>query len=88
MASAVDYLDHLSALAAVVDAFNAKDSRRNWRVIGCDVTAECHENEARLYSELSSHLIDAISWTQYVICSNFILALTYEVIYRLQINIR
>lgn len=48
----------------IVDAFNSKEPKRNWKVIGSDMTTGSKENEARLYSELSQHLVEAVGWSQ------------------------
>lgn len=57
-------MDDLTTMRSIVDAFNAKNPKRNWKIIGSDLTIGSHENEARLYSELSKHLVDAVGWSQ------------------------
>lgn len=61
---AINYVDDLSTLRTIVDAFVMKNARNKWSVVGTDLSEGSNEDEARLYSELSLHTIDAVGWVQ------------------------
>lgn len=58
------YIDDLSTLHTIVDAFAAMNKKQSWTVVGSDLTVGSNENVARLYSELSQHIVSAIGWEQ------------------------
>lgn len=48
-----------------MDAFASNQTNKmNWRVVGSDITVGSSETEARLYSELSKYIVEAIGWSQ------------------------
>lgn len=59
---AIDYVDALSTLKTMVDAFRRTGS--DWSVIGADIGAGCRADEADLYAELSKYVTESIGWTQ------------------------
>lgn len=61
---AISYIDDLNTLKLIVGAFATKESKKNWSVIGSDVTIGSSEDEARMYSELSKYIVDAVGWSQ------------------------
>lgn len=62
--NAINYIDDLSTLRTMVDAFASKSKNRNWSVVGSDLTVGSSESDARLYSQLSQHIVEAIGWSQ------------------------
>lgn len=63
---AINYVDDLSTLRTIVDAFSFRQTKNDWGVVGTDLSAGSNEEEARLYSELSQHIVEAVGWSQYV----------------------
>ncbi|XP_031633339.1 uncharacterized protein LOC116347073 [Contarinia nasturtii] len=61
---AVSYIDDLNTLKLIVGAFATKESKKNWSVVGSDITVGSSEDEARMYSELSKYIVDAVGWSQ------------------------
>lgn len=61
---AMKYIDDLSTLRTIVDAFATMNKNQSWTVVGSDLTVGSSENEARLYSELSQHTASAVGWSQ------------------------
>lgn len=58
------YIDDLSTLRTIVDAFATINNDQSWTIVGSDLTVGSNENEARLYSELSQHIVSAVGWSQ------------------------
>lgn len=48
----------------MVDVFSNDTNARNWTIVGSDLTVGSSEQEARLYSELSRFLVEAVGWSQ------------------------
>lgn len=61
---AINYVDDLSTLRTIVDAFMTQNPENQWSVVGNDLSEASSEDEARLYSELSEHIVDAVGWVQ------------------------
>lgn len=57
-------MDDLSTLRSIVDAFISQNPNNDWGVVGSDLSAGSNEDEARLYSELSQHVVEAMGWSQ------------------------
>lgn len=60
----INYVDDLTTLRMMADAFVSQDNKNNWGVVGGDLSAGSDENDARLFSELSQHLVEAVGWSQ------------------------
>lgn len=58
------YIDDLTTLRTIVDVFASMNKNQSWSVIGSDLTIGSNVNEARLFSELSRNIVQAIGWTQ------------------------
>lgn len=63
---AISYIDDLNTLRLIVGAFSTKSNRKNWSVVGSDMTIGSSEYEARMFSEFSKYIVDAVGWSQYV----------------------
>lgn len=61
---AISYIDDLNTLKLIVGAFSTKKNRKNWSVVGSDLTLGSSEDEARMYSEFSKYTVDAVGWSQ------------------------
>lgn len=61
---AISYIDDLNTLKLIVGAFATKANKKNWSVVGSDLTVGSSEDEARMYSEFSKYIVDAVGWTQ------------------------
>lgn len=61
---AINYIDDLSTLRIIVDAFLNESTKNNWGIIGSELSIGSSEEEVRLYSELSQYIVEALSWTQ------------------------
>lgn len=61
---AVSYIDDLNTLKLIVGAFATKANKLNWSVVGSDITIGSSEDEARMYSEFSKYIVDAVGWSQ------------------------
>lgn len=61
---AISYIDDLNTLKLIVGAFATKSSKKNWSVVGSDITLGSNEDESRMYSEFSKYVVDAVGWSQ------------------------
>lgn len=61
---AISYIDDLNTLRLIVGSFSTKNNRKNWSVVGSDITAGSSEYEARMFSEFSKYTVDAVGWSQ------------------------
>lgn len=55
-------MDDLQTLRTMLDAFNEK----KWNVVGSDMSNRSEPDEAKLFKELSQHIVESIGWIQYV----------------------
>lgn len=62
-------MDDLTTLSNIVDAIG--NGRNKWSVIGADISSISDKEEARLYAELSQHIVKASGWEQRYKDSNF-----------------
>lgn len=60
--NAISYVDDLTTLRNIVDAIGNGQNR--WSVIGADVSSISDIDEAKLYAELSQHIVKASGWEQ------------------------
>lgn len=60
----ISYIDDLNTLRLIVGAFSTKNNRKNWSVVGSDITVGSSESEARIFSEFSKYTVDAVGWSQ------------------------
>lgn len=61
---ATKYIDDLTTMRTIIDAFATMNANQSWTVVGSDLTVGSDENEARLYSYLSKDIVSAVGWTQ------------------------
>lgn len=62
--NAINYVDDLNTLKLIVDAFSTKSDAINWSIVGSDHSIATNENDARIYTEFSKHIVDAVEWAQ------------------------
>lgn len=60
--NAINYVDDLTTLRNIIDAIG--NGRNRWSVIGADISSISDKEEARLYAELSQHIVKASGWEQ------------------------
>lgn len=60
----IGYIDDLNTLKLIVDAIASKRNLKNWTVIGADITFGSGEQDAKMYSEYSKGVVEAVGWSQ------------------------
>lgn len=64
MIETIGYIDDLNTLKLIVDAIATKHDLKHWTVIGTDITYGSGEEEAKMYSEYSKGVVEAVGWSQ------------------------